>query len=169
MVKISILLLYRRVFDTKRIKIITSVLGALCLAWGAAAIFSLIFQCHPISGMWTPEDTFTEKCFDLKAYYTSVSATNMALDIVLLSIPLYMIWGLGLPRAQKVGLTLIFLLGGLLVALSTLKSFKLMSSRGCVASLMRIVTVHFIKGADLPCKCPTTIMTRLCSYICQTP
>ena len=113
MVKISILLLYRRVFDTKKVKVFTAILGAICFAWGIAATICLVFQCHPFSGMWTPEDTFTDKCFDLKAYYASISGTNMALDIVILSLPMYMIWGLGLPASQKIGLTLIFLLGGL--------------------------------------------------------
>lgn len=152
MVKISILLLYRRVFDTKKFKIITSVLSGVCLAWGVVAIVCLIFQCHPISGMWNPEDSFTDKCFDLKAYYAAVSGSNMGLDIILLSLPMYMIWGLRLPASQKIGLTFIFLLGGLYGKHSATDVFCADDcNRGCVASLMRIITVHFIKGVDLPC------------------
>lgn len=113
MVKISILLLYRRVFDTRNFKIATAVLSGVCLSWGVVAIVCLIFQCHPVSGMWTPADTFTDKCFNLKAYYSGVSGTNMALDIIILSMPIYMVWGLSLPTSQKIALSGIFLLGGL--------------------------------------------------------
>lgn len=63
--------------------------------------------------MWTPEDTFTDKCIDLKAYYAGIAGSNMALDIILLLIPLYMVWCLGLSTGQKIMLTGIFMLGGL--------------------------------------------------------
>ena len=68
--------------------------------------------------MWNPADTFTDKCIDLKAYYIAIAASNMALDIILLAMPIYMVWGyngtgLLLPMSQKVMLTMVFLLGGL--------------------------------------------------------
>ena len=60
----------------------------------------------------------------------------MALDIIMLCMPLFMVWRLKLEPSQKLMLSGIFALGGLV----------------CVASLMRIITVSLIKGADLPCK-----------------
>ena len=136
MVKISILLMYRRIFDTEAFKKATVVVGTACVAWAIAAILCLIFQCHPFSGLWTPEDTFTNKCIDLQAYYRAVASSNMALDIIMLCMPLFMVWRLKLEPSQKLMLSGIFALGGLV----------------CVASLMRIITVSLIKGADLPCK-----------------
>ncbi len=118
MVKISILLLYRRVFDVRSFRIATVVLLMVCLAWGIAAVLALIFQCHPISGMWNPADQFTRKCISLKEYYTGIAGSNMGLDIILLAMPIYMVWGyngtgLRLPTSQKLMLTGVFLLGGL--------------------------------------------------------
>lgn len=138
MVKISILLMYRRIFDTEAFKKATWVVGTACVAWAIAAIFCLVFQCQPFSGMWNPEDTFTDKCINLQSYYRAVASSNMALDIIILCMPLYMVWKLKLEASQKLMLSGIFALGGLV----------------CVASLMRIITVNLIKGADLPCKLP---------------
>ena len=66
----------------------------------------------------------------------------MALDIIILCMPLYMVWRLKLEASQKLMLSGIFALGGLV----------------CVASLMRIITVNLIKGADLPCKLLTLVV-----------
>ena len=89
-----------------------------CIAWGIAAMLALIFQCHPISGMWNPADTFTNKCIDIKTYYAGIAGSNMGLDIILLAMPIYMVWGyngtgLRLQTSQKLMLTGVFLLGGL--------------------------------------------------------
>ena len=118
MVKISILLLYRRVFDVRKCRTATTILLCVCIAWGIAAVLALIFQCHPISGIWNPADTFTDKCIDLKAYYAGIAGSNMGLDILLLAMPIYMVWGyngtgLRLALSQKLMLTVVFLLGGL--------------------------------------------------------
>lgn len=142
MVKISILLMYRRIFDTEAFKKATWVVGTACVAWAIAAILCLVFQCHPMSGMWNPEDTFTDKCINLQAYYRAVASSNMALDVVILFMPLYMVWRLKLEASQKLMLSGIFALGGLV----------------CVASLMRIITVTLIKGADLTYSLTTPYM-----------
>ncbi len=136
MVKISILLMYRRIFDTEAFRKATWIVGAACIAWTIAAVVCLICQCRPFSGLWNPEYTFTAKCIDIQAYYKAVAASNMALDVIILCMPVYMVWKLKLDASQKLMLSGIFALGGLV----------------CVASLMRIITAHLIKGADLPCK-----------------
>ena len=112
-VKVSILLLYRRVFDTHRFRTMTVVLAGICVSWGIVAILCTIFQCHPVSGMWKPEYSFTSHCIDIKAYYTGLSASNMVLDIMILTMPVYMVWKLSLPLSQRLALIGIFLLGGL--------------------------------------------------------
>ena len=111
-------MLYRRVFDVRKCRVATIVLLVVCVAWGLAAILGLIFQCHPIDGMWNPADTFTDKCINLKAYYAGIAGSNMGLDIILLAMPIYMVWGYGgtglrLQTSQKLMLTGVFLLGGL--------------------------------------------------------
>lgn len=113
LVNVSILLLYRRIFDTRNFRIITGVLMGLCVAWGFATSLVIIFQCHPISGMWNPAYAYSSQCINIKAFYTGSSGAHIAFDVIILSLPLYMVIGLKLPFAQKLALAGIFLLGGL--------------------------------------------------------
>lgn len=113
MAKISILLLYRRIFPTQAIKNATLVIGVACVMWAIAAVCCVIFQCHPISGAWTPEDLFTDRCIDLRTYFQCVSGAHMGFDIIILCMPLRMISKLELPVDQKLMLSGIFMIGGL--------------------------------------------------------
>lgn len=111
--KISILLLYSRIFATASFRRAALAVGAVVLAWAVAAILALILQCHPISGLWNPDMTFSNKCINLSVYYSTVSGLNMALDIVVLCLPLWMVWHLRLDTGQKVMLSGVFALGAL--------------------------------------------------------
>ena len=55
-------------------------------------------------------------CNDSNTYYVSTSAFNVALDFWILVLPLSIVWTLQLSGSRKVGLSAIFLLGGLYVS-----------------------------------------------------
>ena len=112
-VKISILLLYRRIFDTAAFRRKTLIVGILCITWFLIAICLEIFECHPFSDAFIPKMLYTDHCIDIQAYYEGVTATNMAIDIVVLLLPVHMVWGLSLPIRQRILLSSIFMLGGL--------------------------------------------------------
>lgn len=76
-VKLSILLLYRRLFVTRTFKLLTLSVAGLCMAWFIAAVLTDIFQCHPISAVFDATMLFTDKCIDLQAYYWGITAANM--------------------------------------------------------------------------------------------
>ena len=113
MVKISILLLYRRIFDTAAFRRKTLVVGILCIIWFFIAICLAIFECHPISAAFNPRMIYTDHCINIQAYYEGVTATNMGIDIIMLLLPVHMVWGLKLPIRQRIVLSSIFMLGGL--------------------------------------------------------
>ena len=113
MVKLSILLLYRRIFVTQGFKRTTIYIGLLCLTWFFIAIFMDLFQCDPFKAAFNAELLFTNHCINLQAFYWGITAANLTLDVILLYLPLHMVWGLQLPKRQKFALSGIFLLGGL--------------------------------------------------------
>ena len=112
-VKMSILLMYRRIFPTNSFRKLTLYVGAACIAWFVAEVLSDIFQCHPIVAAWDPKFLFSPQCINLEAYFWGISATNMILDVIILCMPLRMVWDLELPMRQKCILSGIFLMGGL--------------------------------------------------------
>lgn len=142
-VKISLLLLYRRIFSISRFRHVAALIGGLCVTWYLAAIFADIFQCRPFSAAFEIQNLFTPKCIDEQAYYRGIITSNVILDVLVLAIPIAMVWRLQLKRSQKVSLSCIFLLGGF----------------ACVASFMRIATIGDIQHEDLSCESPITPYT----------
>lgn len=113
MVKISILLLYRRLFTTLKFRRATLIVGIACVSWLIAALLCLAFQCHTDTERYRTDSLFSDQCIDLKAYWLGITGSNMALDLVILCMPLYMVWNLKLAARQKIALSGIFALGAL--------------------------------------------------------
>ena len=112
-VKISILLLYRRIFTTAPFRKASVAVGAACLLWFIIEVFMDIFQCHPIKAAFDPALLSTDRCIDLQSFYSGITIANLCLDVVILYLPLHMVWKLKLPTKQKLTLSGIFLFGSL--------------------------------------------------------
>ena len=113
LVKLSLILLYRRIFATPQFRRVSLVVGTACVAWFLISFSLIIFQCQPVSAFFNPAMLFTHRCIDLQALYRGMLSSNIALDLVLLCLPLYMVLGLQLPLRQRLLLSGIFALGSL--------------------------------------------------------
>ena len=82
------------------------------MLWFTVALFTDIFQCRPFKAAFDPELLYTDHCINLEAYYRGITLSNLGIDIAIMYMPLYVVWGLKLRRRQKVALSGIFLLGG---------------------------------------------------------
>lgn len=111
MVKISILTLYRRIFDTARFHQASLVLGVVCVTWFFVICFTDIFQCRPFEAAFDPQLVFTYHCIDIQSYLWGVVLSNLVIDLAILYLPLPMVWKLQLSIRQKLALTGMFLLG----------------------------------------------------------
>lgn len=111
MIRLSILLFYRRIFSTGRFLLVTLIVGITCLVWYVAEVLVSIFQCRPIAGAW--DKSISSQCLDFGSLYYGIAGSNLALDVLVLALPIKMIWGLTLAKKHRVGLCGIFLLGGL--------------------------------------------------------
>ena len=112
-VKISILLLYRRIFTTASFRRVSVAVGIACLLWFIIEVFLDIFQCRPFKAAFDPMLLLTDHCIDLQSFYSGITVANLGLDLVVLYLPLHMVWKLKLPTKQKLMLSGTFLLGGL--------------------------------------------------------
>ncbi|KAL9598131.1 MAG: hypothetical protein Q9219_004687 [cf. Caloplaca sp. 3 TL-2023] len=103
-IKISILLLYIRIFGRLRyFKILAYVIGAFSICWGVMVIFVCALQCRPIQYNW--DKSIQGTCINASLFFILGSAPNVFTDFVLLALPLPEIWNLHLTRAQKISLT----------------------------------------------------------------
>ncbi len=111
LVKLSVLLFYRRIFPGHRFKQALWIVAFLVVGWGVSMTFTSALQCIPIRKSWNP--SIPGKCINLHAYYFGQAIPNSITDGIILLLPLPSLWKLQVPRSQKVALIVIFFLGGL--------------------------------------------------------
>ena len=113
LIKISILLLYRSIFRRPHFFTATYVVGALCVAWAIACTFVSIFSCKPIAAFWD-QNIVNFKCISTRNYFIGNSIPNIALDITILSLPMYEIYKLQKMKLKtKIMVGTMFALGSL--------------------------------------------------------
>lgn len=110
--KISILLLYLRLFPGSTLRRYIKICLALCSAAVVCLFVACVFKCWPISMSWNYWDgEHTGYCTSMAAQGWANSSLNMFADIVVLLLPLPTIWKLQLSIEKKLGITAMFSVG----------------------------------------------------------
>lgn len=117
--KVSILLLYHRLFPGKRLKWACIGVGAFAVAYSITAIMTNIFQCVPVESNW--DKTITPHCVDLGAELVAVSSLNVLTDAAILALPMPVIWRLKTSPRRKLQLMSMFMLGIFVVIVSIIR------------------------------------------------
>lgn len=119
-IKVSILLMYHRIFSVdKSFRLQSLLLGVVVLAFWLAATVAMILHCRPIAHRWTTLWS-DEYCFNLNLFWMITGVIEVVIDTVILALPIRLVLGLRLSRKDKVSVVFVFLLGGLYVSLSPL-------------------------------------------------
>jgi len=118
LVKISILLLYIRIFYVlpdfcRSVWIGIAVVGG----GGLANTLVAIFACHPVQGFY--DTSVPAQCIDSISFYYWTGAFNCATDIFILVMPVAAIWKRDI--SHKAAVMTLFLLGGLTCIISVLR------------------------------------------------
>jgi hypothetical protein len=83
---------------------------AIVIAYGAWALFSNIFLCNPVMFMWDKSIKGGHCLNELVIWFTN-AGINIALDLIILLLPLPTIPTLQISAGQKKGLIVMFSLG----------------------------------------------------------
>lgn len=119
LVKLSILAFYWRLFVAS-IRIPCYILGGITISWAIATITACVAQCNPVSGFWN--HSIPAKCgVNDHAALVGVAIPNILTDAALLSLPIPYIWRLHRTRPQKIALIGIFMLGGFVTIVSSVR------------------------------------------------
>lgn len=110
--KMPILFLYLRILIDRRTRIICFALVGIIGANWEAHLLASIFQCWPISYQWD-KTIKGGRCFHQMTFCRTTSVPNIAIDLVMLILPIPMVWRLKTSRLRKLGLTIIFLVGSI--------------------------------------------------------
>jgi len=125
--KISILIQYWRLLVYRKTRIAIWIAGGIVIAYGIATMFDSIFICHPVQFFWD-QTIEAGTCLNKEAVWFANAGLNIAIDIGIVILPMPAVRSLGLPRKQKIGVMLLFALGGFV----------------CIASIVRLTTLQVI-------------------------
>jgi hypothetical protein len=114
LIKLSILLFYRRIFGMTYSMWFCVFLTA---GYFVSCMVAFLVCCRPVSYYWTQyADPSGGVCvFNLYPFYIGNAAANVVTDGIILLVPIPLVWKLQMRKTQKVMLSGIFLLGGLYV------------------------------------------------------
>ncbi|KAL2756426.1 hypothetical protein ACRALDRAFT_2075680, partial [Sodiomyces alcalophilus JCM 7366] len=132
LVKISVLLQYRRIFSVGMIQTITFYGICFLSAWALTLCFLLPLVCVPVAKFW--DASIPGRCLDSLAIWYTMASINVATDFAVFFMPLPVIRSLQLPRRQKLMLVGVFGLGLLT----------------CIISIIRIRTLKVAASTDDP-------------------
>ena len=112
LIKLSVLFMYRRLFFGRVFRWYSMAVLLLIASWAIAFFFAFAFQCgtHP-QYWWTSVSTIQKYCDDDAISTLVFAVTDVFTDLVVLATPIPIIWKLQMTNTNKLGLSLIFMLG----------------------------------------------------------
>ncbi|KAK2592588.1 hypothetical protein QQS21_009695 [Conoideocrella luteorostrata] len=107
--KLSVLLMYYRVFHVPAFKRLVIGVGSFVVAWAIAGTFLFTFICVPTQKLWYPD--IPGHCVSEMGVWVANASSTIFSDIAILVLPIPQIWKLNTKTSEKIGLTVVFGLG----------------------------------------------------------
>ncbi|KAH6668361.1 hypothetical protein B0J14DRAFT_452413, partial [Halenospora varia] len=119
--KISVLLLYLRIFPHRSFRTATSATIGMIALSTTIIFFMTVFSCHPVAFFWN-RDIRGGTCMDVNKLAYANSAMSIIQDLLIVILPLPVLVKLNMGRKKKIGVGFMFAVG----------------SFGCVVSMIRL-------------------------------
>lgn len=101
-VKFSILLLYHRIFQSIKFKIVLWAVAVFVSSYTVAGTLVVIFQCVPVRSDWDP--SIEPHCVNLDAELIAIGVLNSFTDFLILGLPIPFLLRLHSSMAHKIQL-----------------------------------------------------------------
>lgn len=114
--KLTVLLLYRRVFLPHRwsvFDIILRVFMGVCCLYYISTFIAKIWSCTPRAKIWNKSVEGT--CINVASVLTAGGVFNTLSDVFILLVPVKAVWNLQMKTARKVEVCLLFTVGSMYV------------------------------------------------------
>ncbi|RAR04351.1 pth11-like integral membrane protein [Stemphylium lycopersici] len=123
-IKVSILTQYLRIFPIRRFRIACFIVLGIVVTYGAWAIFSSVFICQPVAFAWNKSIT-GGRCINQLIIWVTNAGVNIGQDVVIFLMPLFVVRTLPIPKSQKKGLVVMFVLGASVTMVSIIRLYSL--------------------------------------------
>ncbi|KAL4795365.1 hypothetical protein BDV19DRAFT_363010 [Aspergillus venezuelensis] len=116
--KLSMLLLYLRLFPEKTMRMAIFITLGLTAAWGLSLLLSNVFSCTPVSYIWHSWDGEHEgSCISHEKVMWTHAITNIVFDVLIIALPMPTLLKLNMSMKKKIGVVIMFGVGLLYVQL----------------------------------------------------
>ncbi|KAM7185465.1 hypothetical protein V8F20_011787 [Naviculisporaceae sp. PSN 640] len=123
-IKTSILSFYLRFAVSNRpFQILSYIMFFVVVLYCLPMLLVNLWLCRPVQKF--VDRTIPGHCVDVMPPFVVQAAFNCGTDVVLLLMPIWLLWPLAIPRAQKIGLSLILAAGGFVCAVSFVRLAKI--------------------------------------------
>ncbi|KAJ9485275.1 hypothetical protein VN97_g8071 [Penicillium thymicola] len=119
MTKMSILMLYLRIFIQRWFRIVCYVLLVIITSYMVGAFFASVFQCTPVARAWNK--TIPGSCINITTNWYANAGFSIATDIIILTLPMYPLYKSKIILKRKIALMIIFALGAFVVVTSIVR------------------------------------------------
>ncbi|KAK4123856.1 hypothetical protein N657DRAFT_690511 [Parathielavia appendiculata] len=121
LVKTSVLIFLTRLFGQKDwVRRFLFWLNVANISQMIAVFFAVVLQCTPVQSNWDPTIS-SAHCIDRRVLFISTAAINIATDLLILGLPLWIFSSLQIPKRAKIALLVVFLLGFLVTITSIVR------------------------------------------------
>ncbi|KGO53572.1 Histidine phosphatase superfamily, clade-1 [Penicillium expansum] len=117
--KMSILMLYLRIFIQRWFRITCYVLLVIITSYMVGAFFASVFQCTPVARAWNK--TIPGSCIDITTNWYANAGFSIATDVIILTLPMYPLYKSKIILKRKIALMGVFALGAFVVVTSILR------------------------------------------------
>lgn len=149
-VKISIVCFILRVFPDQKFRRICYGVMTLVACYGIAFVTATALQCWPASYAWTQIDSNSQgTCNDVHLQAWLAAACNIALDLLLLVLPLHNLWMLNMGLKKKLQIMVMFSLGIFVTIISIIRLHSLIK----FANSKNVTCKHLLPFSHHPVFC----------------
>lgn len=111
--KFSIISSYLRILPHKRLHQIIWVVLGVCVTFLVASVIAMLLICRPTDATWDPTVNTTTSCSRIIGLLYASGVVSVGVDVVLCLVPLPYFLRLRLPLKQKMGASVLSIIGGL--------------------------------------------------------
>jgi hypothetical protein len=119
-VRLSVLIFYWRILNSKLVRRGCVVLITVCVAWFFAYELSYILVCLPVESQWTGRGR--DKCVAIPRLQIFAGFFNSLVDVATVILPIREVWNLHLSPWKKRSIIGVFLIGGLASIVSLVRA-----------------------------------------------
>ncbi|KAI0163741.1 CFEM domain-containing protein [Pestalotiopsis sp. NC0098] len=130
--KLSMIGFYLTIFPGRPVRRLLLLTGLFDILFGVAFIFVPFGQCVPLTHFWTQFEGSQGRCIDFDALAWAHGAISIAIDVWLITIPIYQLRHLQLSPWKKAGVSAMFFVGSFVTVISIVRLVFLVQMQGSI-------------------------------------